>query len=197
MDPVAFRPVGGVQSAGQLGRVQTGQIANRLRFFAERHNPVDSPLVGTRPDIESGQALGWNPARVLDDKAVHVNNPQRAVRSGPRLHRAEPVVLRGEKLVLLFVRRAIAPEGNARRFEHEPMHQVVHRLTDECIAVIVRSQQLGAINAQTARRGRAAGRAGIVESFEHPASGKSWFGSGSAGTNTRGSGGAMCGLRSR
>src|SRR5437773_5594360 len=52
------------------------------------------------------------------------------------------------------------------------MHEVVYRLTNEGIAVIIWPQQIVAIKPQPARRSRATGRAGIIEPLQDPAGGK-------------------------
>src|SRR5437773_2901095 len=52
------------------------------------------------------------------------------------------------------------------------MHEVVYRLTNEGIAVIIWPHTIVAITPQPARRSRATGRAGIIEPFQDPAGGK-------------------------
>ena len=150
MYAIAFGPVWCGQPGHQVLRRKFAQVADWPRRFPGRHNAVDSPFVIPGADIEFGQPFRRNPARVLDDEAIHINDPQSPVRSGARLHRAKPIVLRAKKLALLFVRRARAAEGDAVRPEHEAMHEVMHRLTNEAVAVVICPQQIVAIKPQPA-----------------------------------------------
>ena len=109
---------------------------------------------------------------MFDHKAVHIDDPQGAIRSRPRLHGPKPVVFRGEKFALLLVRGAITAECDTVRLENEPVDEVVDRFADKRIAVKIGAQQIIAIDGQAAGRSRAPGRVGIVEPFQYPAGGK-------------------------
>ena len=138
-----------VESAGRNLVYYVPFLPNYERFKQRLGLTPESYLITF--ESKPGQPLRRNPARVLDDKAIHIDDPQSPVWSGARLHRAKPVVPGRQKFALRFVRRAIAFEGDAVRLEHETMHEVVDRLTKEGIAVVICPQQFVAINPQPAR----------------------------------------------
>ena len=87
--------------------------SGRARRAGLRDDAVDPPLVGPGADVEGRQPLRADPARMLDHEPVHVDDPERTVRPGPDLDRAEPGVGRGEELGRLLVLGAVAGEGDA------------------------------------------------------------------------------------
>ena len=172
MNAVPFSAIARIERGRQAGRPKFGQVPYRAQLSDERHDAVNSSPVITGANIECRETFRRNPARMLDDEAVHIHNPQRSVRSGARLHGTKPIVFRRKKLALPFVGRPIAFERDAFRFEREPMHEIVHRFADECVAVVIRSRQIVTIDAQSACRSRAPGRTRVIEPFQHPAAGE-------------------------
>ena len=115
-----------------------------------RPHPVDAPHPLPGPHVELGRVLRRDPARVLDHEAVHVHDPQAAVRAGQRLHRAEPVVGRGQELARLLVGRRGRP-ANVQPFGVSFRRCTkVDRLAGEGVAAVVRRR--------AGRRGRCPGR---------------------------------------
>src|SRR5262245_50879388 len=103
MYQIASWTVGVVESVDEVGAAQASQIADGAYFVARRKNAVNAPFVGAGADIELCEAFGGNPARVLDDEAIHVDDPEGAVGSGSDLHWSEPIVGAGEEFAALFV----------------------------------------------------------------------------------------------
>jgi len=81
-------------------------------------------------DVELGEAVGGNPTGVLDDEAIHIDDPERPVGTGSDLHGAEPVVGRGKEFGFFFALGAMAAEGDALLLEHQPMDRQAHRTGD-------------------------------------------------------------------
>ena len=113
LDVVAERAVGRVERRGQLGGRQAIEVRHGPRRVVLREDAIDPPLVGAGADVEGRQSLRADPARMLDHEAVHVDDPERAVRTGPDLDGPEPVVGRGEELGGLLVGSPVAGEGDA------------------------------------------------------------------------------------
>ena len=115
MDQIPRWSIPGAESFSELDLAELGEIANGPRRFPSRINPINPPLVIARAHVKFCQAVWRNPARMFDDKAIHIDDPQSAVRPGADFHRTEPVVRRSQKFILLLGRRAIAGEGDSLR----------------------------------------------------------------------------------
>ena len=109
---------------------------------------------------------------MFDEEPIHVHHPQRAVGTSADLHRAKPVVSRGEELGVLFIGRTLAGEGDTLGFKHFAMHQVVDRLADEGVAVISCAEEFIAIDAKPARGGDVVQLVGFVEALQSAADGE-------------------------
>ncbi len=150
MRQVARDAVLGVQRGDDLRGRQLGQVIEGPELRALRVDAVDAAFVGAGADIKRLEPVGRNPARVLDDKAIHVHHPQRAVGTGERLDGAKPVVGAREKLGRDLISSTRGGEGDAARREHEAADQVMHRLADEEVLAEARAQQRVAIHAEPA-----------------------------------------------
>src|SRR5262249_1012446 len=144
----------------------------RSKLRPARIYAVDAAHVGAGADVELFQAIGRNPARVLDDETIHVHHPERAVGAGADLHGTEPVVGAGQEFASFFVGGAMRGESDAVGLEHTASDQVVHRLANKGIAIVVGTQEVVAVNARAAGAGDTVGGGRIVEPFERAADGE-------------------------
>src|SRR5262249_39190908 len=88
-------------------------------------------------------------AVVLNDAAIHVDDVERAVRTGTEVDWTEPLVGRGDEVSLRV--RIAAHDAAVRRGQDLPLHQVAYRLRDEAVAIDL-GQQLAAVAPRAARR---------------------------------------------
>ena len=120
---VALPAVRAVERRDEPGGVELVEPRPRRGRLVRGAHAVDAAQARAGADVDLRQVRRRNPARVLDHEAVHVHDPQRAVRPGRRLHRAEPVVGRREELAARFVRR------RARRRTSSPSASACSRVT--------------------------------------------------------------------
>src|SRR6267142_5396250 len=97
VDAVALGSVGRVEGSDELGGGEFSEVADGSQLFANRNDAIDAAFVVAGADIEFGQAVRGNPAGMLDDEAVHINDPEGAVRAGAGLDGTKPIVARGEE----------------------------------------------------------------------------------------------------
>src|SRR5258708_5512007 len=113
---------------------------------ATRHDPIDPAFVVAGANVEFGKALLWNPTRMFDDEAVHINHPKRAVGPGADLCRAKPVVAGCQEFRMLLVRSPRRREGHAVAVKNEPVNQIVDWLANKCIPRVRRPEEFIAID---------------------------------------------------
>ena len=89
--------------------------------------------------------------RCFDHLAVEVEDVDGAVRAEGQVDRAEPVVRRGQELAVVV--RSDRGEGGPLLFEQFAVNDVVSRVADEVVAVILLRQKLASVD-QWAARGR-------------------------------------------
>ncbi len=89
MDMIAHRSVRCVQRGGQLAGREPIELRHRPERAAFGNDPVDPTLVGPGADVEGGEPLRADPARVLDHEPVHIHHPERTVGTRADLHRAD------------------------------------------------------------------------------------------------------------
>src|SRR5579871_1821144 len=123
-------------------------------------NTIDASHRAAGTHVHFRQLFRRYPARMLDDKAMHVHHPQAAVRPSPDLYGTKPIVSGGEKLRSLFILGPASGEGAGARRELHAMNHKIDRLTHERIAAVVLTEQIIAIDAESARSRDAIGRAG-------------------------------------
>src|SRR5262249_49919523 len=104
---------------------------NGTRLHAHRNHTIDAAFVMSRSQIKLLLPLLGNPFRMLDDLAIHVRDPETAVRPGLDHRGPEPVVARSEKLRLLLARRPATAKRHSLRRHNLAMNQVVDRLADK------------------------------------------------------------------
>ena len=154
--------------AVECGDQFVGRLADEMRKRSSRpvvwHNPINSSHGVAGAHIDAGQTIGGNPFGVFDDHAVHVDDPQCAVRAVLEIDGAEPVVRRRQEFGLLLGGGAAAGKRRPERFQNAAGDEIMHRLAHEGIVVIFGSQQVIAINDGAARGGHAIRAFGMVES---------------------------------
>ena len=166
MDAVALGAVRRIERGDHFGGRDFCEIAHRPQRCTFSHEPVNATHLGTGARVDLREPLRCDPARVLDEKAIHVHDVERAVRAGARLHGAEPQVRAGEKFRRLFIVRSRAREGDAIGHEHFAMHEIMHGLAGESIPPQRVAEQRVAVNAEAASRSDAPRRGGIVEALD-------------------------------
>src|SRR5438874_1865165 len=131
MNAIALHPIRRIQSGGEFGRRKPSQIRDRSKLFVLRINPINPALVLASAGIELRQAVGWNPARMLDDEPIHIYNPDRAIRAGAHLHWTKPIIARGKKFRLLLVLRSNRAQDEPVGFEEHAMDKVMDGFANE------------------------------------------------------------------
>src|SRR6185437_920330 len=84
-----------------------------------------------------------DPGRVLDEFAVEVHDIKTAVGSGRREHAVKPGIRRSQEIFARLC--ALGDEGRSIRQEAPALNQIVDRLTDKEVAVVVRAERVAAI----------------------------------------------------
>src|SRR5437867_1907961 len=92
MNYVAHGAVRSIEACNDFRGFKFGPIPNCPELLPFRINAKNSPFIVARAHIDLRKSIRWNPARMLDQIAVHVDYPQGAVRSRPRLDWPEPIV---------------------------------------------------------------------------------------------------------
>src|ERR1051325_3270615 len=105
MDDIAFSSIRRIQGGSKSARGKLCVVLYSARQGIFSIDPVNASLVCAGTHVQLREAVRWNPARVLDDIAVHIDNPQGAVGPCARLHGTKPVVRRSEKLTIQLIRR--------------------------------------------------------------------------------------------
>ena len=131
--------------------IESQHFTGRMSF---RHDTIDAAHCGSGTRIKRGQRVGWNPDRMFNYVAVHIDNPQRPVRPGARLDGTKPWICRSQKLAVKFIVIAATRERRSARCQNLAMQQIVDRLTGKSIARKVGTQQLIAIDSKAAGRRR-------------------------------------------
>ena len=80
---------------------------------------INPPLLAAGAEVQPLLPVVGNPLGMLDDRAVHVGDPEGPVRAGLEHRRSEPVVARGQELAVGPVRTAVGP-GRSRRRARAP-----------------------------------------------------------------------------
>ena len=104
-------------------------------------------------------AILREPIGVLDHKAIHVHDVERAIGSGAGHDGSAPAVFAGEKIALFFSRGATEAVGHAVFDDDVVLHQIMKRLAGEGIhlAFAAWEEEFIAIDHAAARRGEMAG----------------------------------------
>ena len=106
---------------------------------------------------------------MFDHVAVHVGDPQSAVRAGGDENRSKPVVARRQKIAILFIHRAATAKGRAVPAHHGSRDQIVDGFARKRVARKSRIKQVASINNRAAGRRKPVGRVKIVEAFQRAA----------------------------
>src|SRR5579884_2261362 len=117
-------------------------------------------------DIDFGQFLRRNPARMLDDEAIHIHYPQCAIGAGSDLHRPKPIIGRGEKFRRFLVIGATSGECTVAWRQFHAMDDEIDRLTHESIARVILAEKIVSINAESASGGDVIGWTGQLEKLQ-------------------------------
>ena len=166
---IALPAARAVERVDQFARRHLGEIRPGARRLIFGHDAIDAAHVVSGAGIDAGQPIGRDPFRVLDDHAIHVDDPQRAVGTVLDVDRPRPVVGRRIKLRVQLARRAEAGKRGPQRFENPPRQQVVHRLAHEGVAPILLAEQVVPIDQRAARRRDAVRAFRMVETPERAA----------------------------
>ncbi len=78
---------------------------------------------------------------MLDHVAIHVGDPQRAVRAGTRHYRTAPTVLAGKEIVPLLALGPVCLEAGTLYGQHLVLNQIVKRLANEGVRFVGRPEQ--------------------------------------------------------
>ena len=115
----------------EIGR---GQVRTHRWQPLARHDPVDGSLVVSGAHVEGRFDRVGNPLGMLDHRAVHVDDIQRAFGSGGQRDGTEPVIAAGEQLDAF----GAAGGGEARGVcgQHVLMHDVHHDVVHEETGVV-------------------------------------------------------------
>ncbi len=103
---------------------------------------------------------------MLDHEPIHIDNPERAIRTGADLHRTKPVVSGGQKFRMLLIGRTRGRECHTIAPQNEPVHQVMDWLADKCVPSVLGAQRFVAIDFQATGGRCSIGRVQVVESFQ-------------------------------
>src|SRR5206468_2256597 len=95
------------------------------------YNAIDAALVVPGAQVELLLPILRNPLRMLDHLAVHIRDPQPAVRARLDHRRPKPIVARRQEFRLALVLRSAAGERHALRRHDFAVNQVMHRLADK------------------------------------------------------------------
>src|SRR5438045_2147609 len=128
---VALPAVRAVEGSDQFSGRELIQPRNGSQLRSFGINAIDVPAVVPGAEIEAPLNLWRYPFGMLDHKAVHVGNVERAVRTGFQHGRSKPVVAGREEFGFGFFLCAMAREGNAVPLQHFAMDEIVHGLTNE------------------------------------------------------------------
>ena len=165
--PLPF--VGGVQRCCELWDrhgIEPGRLPGG---FALRDHAVEPSLVLAQPVVgqQLGAAVFRQPVRVLNDVAVHVHHPERAVRAGARHDRAAPAVAAGEEIVFFLAGGAAEGVGYAVFHQNVMLHEVMERLAGEGVQFMLpaRKEQIIPINQAAAGGGEMASVFKGMETF--------------------------------
>src|SRR5262245_39808147 len=79
---------------------------------------------------------------MLNEPTIEIDDVQRPVRPGGKVHWMKPGIGRSQKLFALFT--ALRDESRTVRFENAPMHQVAERFAHESVATIVAASGIAA-----------------------------------------------------
>jgi hypothetical protein len=107
---VAHRAVRCIQGVRHFLAVHLVETGNRTRSGVRGPNAINAPKRAAGADIDFRQVGGWNPARVLDHIAIHVNDVQTAIGTRAHLHGAKPRIGRCQKLARFFAGGTMAGE---------------------------------------------------------------------------------------
>ena len=120
-----------VDERGEVGVADPGRVRGGQPLGG--HDAVDASLVVAGADVERLLHRVGDPLGVLDDRAVHINDIQPAVRTGGHRDRPEPVVAPAEQLSLRLV-PARREAGTVWR-QHILVHHVHHHVVYEQAAL--------------------------------------------------------------
>ncbi len=127
-----------------------------LRLVSLRHDPPDPSAI----DPAGGVHVLEDPRRQeggsFDQLAAHVDDPEAAVRPVGHLHRAEPVVARGEELAALL--GALGHHPHAVRHGEGTMDEVVGHVADEQVAPELGRKGVATVNRHAGAAGEEARR---------------------------------------
>ena len=143
--------------------MQLIELRHLADCIAFRDDTIDSAHCGSGPRIQRGERVGWNPDRMFNDVAVHVDDPQRTVRPCASLDGTKPRIRRCQKLAVKFIVIASTGKRHSARCQNLPMHKIVDRLAGKGIARIAGTQQIVSINSKAAGRRRPVRRPGQHE----------------------------------
>ena len=166
---VALPAAGAVEGGDQARGVEPVEPGDGPRLLLDGIDPVDASFLAAGAEVDLLLHIGRDPLGMLDDRAVHVGDPERTVGPGLELRGTEPVVAGGQELAAGLVRPADAAIARAVGLQHHPVDQVVHRLADEQAGGVVRPEEVVAIRGGAVGRGHVVGRLGIVEPRQGPA----------------------------
>ena len=109
------------------GRVQRVEPRNRPRLFAFGIDPIDAAFIFAGANLDFLLGRFGNPLGVLDHEAIHIADPECAVRAGAAHAGTEPAIFRGQEFALLLVGGAVTGKRRPLRFHNLTMDQINER----------------------------------------------------------------------
>ena len=121
------------QQTDQIIRTHRIQTLDRRGPLPLWINSVDAPLVVALPieRLEVVFAVLRQPLRMLDHVAIHVRDPERAIRPSAGHHRPAPSIFAGKEFWLAILLRPVRLEGHPVVLDNKMLHEIGHRLASK------------------------------------------------------------------
>ncbi len=137
-----------------------------------RDNAVNAAKLIATSKVDLLLPFGRDPFGVFDHSAIHIREPQRAIRPRPDHGWPKPIVSRCQELRVLLVCCSLPCECCAAGPHHQPRDQVVHGLSGKCVAVEVVTKQFVAIDHRAARGSKSIHVFEVVVAWQRAADGE-------------------------
>ena len=118
---------------------------NQLSTF--RNHAVDSTAITAGSQVSSNLEFRGHKLRMFNDRAVHVDDVQRAVRCVRKVYRSEPVISARQKLNAFTAR--LRCERRTGRRQNRAMDQVTGWFAGEAVAVKCFGKRVASIDRHT------------------------------------------------
>ena len=141
MRQVAHGPIRRREKLDQLRRFAFTQLGHRSKRLGLGNDAVNASERFATAEVRSQLVLTgfWQELGMLDHVAIHVGNPQRAIRPGTGEHRATPSIRRCEEILLPVV-GAFPLEGHNAVPQHGTLNDVVKRFAGEGMRHVATSE---------------------------------------------------------